>query len=66
MFSASSTVTDAAAPTAARGAWAMRWTSGWFWLFVPARFHVKATASRRTLSTPISARWTTLTPNSWR
>ena len=46
----------AAIPRAARKTWAIKWASGWFWQLVPKRFHVKATASSRMISTPRLAR----------
>ena len=42
--------------TIARKAW-MSWnTSGWFWQFVPIRFHRNGAASSRSTSTPRLAR----------
>ena len=40
----------------ARRARSRLWTSGWFWQFVPSRFHMNATASSRKTSTPRFAR----------
>ena len=50
----------------ARSAWLMAWTSGWFWLFVPSRFHTKAIASRRMQSAPWLARNPMMSANSTR
>ena len=46
----------AAIRAAARRAWVMPCTSGWFWQFVPIRFQRNAIASRRKQSTPRLAR----------
>ena len=40
---------------AARNACSSSWTSGWFWQFVPSRFHRNGAASRRSTSTPTRA-----------
>ena len=37
-------------------AWMMRWASGRFSQLVPISFQMKATASRRRISTPVLAR----------
>jgi hypothetical protein len=46
----------ATARTIARYACSSSWTSGWFWQFVPSRFHMKGTASSRSTSTPAFAK----------
>ena len=60
MASALNTGAGQAIRATARSACVNAWTSGWFWQFVPSRFHVKAMASRRRTSTPRLARNSTM------
>ena len=50
--SALNATAGAAIRSAARNACSSSWTSGWFWQFVPSRFHRNGAASRRSTSTP--------------
>ena len=56
MASALKSTPGAAIRISARYALSTCKTSGWFWLFVPSRFHINGTASRRRTSTPTFAK----------
>ncbi len=60
MASALKIVAGAATEAAWLIACRISWTSGSFWQIVPMRFHMKATASRRSTSAPALARSSTM------